>query len=195
MAWTNPATVAAGDTLAAAFWNEQVRDNSEYLKDEADNVGLVHITTQTFTTSGAVNVNNCFTSAYDNYKIILFGLGTVNTDLYFRVRLSGTDAAGASDYVTQDVRLSTTSVTAARSTSSAFIGVSFTSDPMFMDMTVFRPAIAATTGIQYSSGGGAYLTLLGGGRHGLNTAYDGFSLIPASGTITGTVRVFGMRNS
>ena len=31
MAWTTPSTVVAGQTLSAAFWNEQVRDNSDFL--------------------------------------------------------------------------------------------------------------------------------------------------------------------
>lgn len=31
MAWTTPSTVVAGQTPSAAFWNEQVRDNTNYL--------------------------------------------------------------------------------------------------------------------------------------------------------------------
>jgi hypothetical protein len=31
MAWTTPGTAVAGDVLTAAFWNEQVRDNSNVL--------------------------------------------------------------------------------------------------------------------------------------------------------------------
>ena len=31
MAWTTPGTAAAGDVLTAAFWNEQVRDNTNAL--------------------------------------------------------------------------------------------------------------------------------------------------------------------
>ena len=31
MAWTTPGTATAGEVLTAAFWNEQVRDNSNFL--------------------------------------------------------------------------------------------------------------------------------------------------------------------
>ncbi|HEY7822314.1 MAG TPA: hypothetical protein VIG24_05755 [Acidimicrobiia bacterium] len=31
MAWTTPGTATAGEVLTAAFWNEQVRDNQNYL--------------------------------------------------------------------------------------------------------------------------------------------------------------------
>ena len=34
MAWTTPGTAVAGDVLTAAFWNEQVRDNTDFLYDE-----------------------------------------------------------------------------------------------------------------------------------------------------------------
>jgi hypothetical protein len=33
MAWTTPSTVVAGQTLSAAFWNEQVRDNLNELSE------------------------------------------------------------------------------------------------------------------------------------------------------------------
>ena len=35
--------------------------------------GLQLITTQTFSAVSAVNVNNCFTSTYDNYQVVISG--------------------------------------------------------------------------------------------------------------------------
>lgn len=38
MAWTTPGTATAGEVLTAAFWNEQVRDNSAAIRNAQVNV-------------------------------------------------------------------------------------------------------------------------------------------------------------
>lgn len=44
MAWTSPRTWTTGETVTAAMMNEQVRDNSAYLKDEIEKATIyLHI--------------------------------------------------------------------------------------------------------------------------------------------------------
>jgi hypothetical protein len=61
---------------------------------------------------------------------------------------------------------------------------------------IYKPNLATATQFNTSNGWsyeGARIGLYTG-SHSLTTAYTGFSLIPATGTITGTVRVYGYRN-
>jgi hypothetical protein len=50
MAWTTPGTATAGEVLTAAFWNENVRDNSNALRNSIIRLGF-----QTRGTGGADN--------------------------------------------------------------------------------------------------------------------------------------------
>jgi hypothetical protein len=55
MAWTTPGTAVAGEVLTAAFWNANVRDNSESLRAIMANTKstkLTTATTVTLTTAG-----------------------------------------------------------------------------------------------------------------------------------------------
>ena len=44
MAWTTPSTVVAGQTLSAAFWNEQVRDNQNALYQTIQRIAYIERT-------------------------------------------------------------------------------------------------------------------------------------------------------
>ena len=61
-------------------------------------------------------------------------------------------------------------------------------------LEIFRPAIAAYTTFT-TVGGRDDITQTTQGIHTVATAYDGFSLTPNTGTISGTVRTFGYKNS
>jgi hypothetical protein len=58
------------------------------------------------------------------------------------------------------------------------------------------PAIATGT-VFYGEGGGAFTSggcwMVFGGTHGLATAYDGFGIFPSTGTMSGRVKVYGVR--
>ena len=111
-----------------------------------------------------------------------------------RLRVSGTDASGA-NYAYQTLNAIGASVSAGR-------GTGLTSWDIFRNDTsynggvayIFRPNVAATT--QYTSSNGWSLDgariSLNGGSHSLSTAYTGFSLVPNSGTITGTISTYGI---
>jgi hypothetical protein len=56
MAWTTPSTAVAGSTaLTAAFWNQQVRDNTNALYDSVRRLGYVERTTGSFTVPYSVS--------------------------------------------------------------------------------------------------------------------------------------------
>lgn len=162
--------------------------------------GLVYITGNTFSGSSAVNVNNCFTSTYDWYRILLRFTSSATADVLLRLRLAGTDASG-SDYVRQLVQFDASTVSTARSTAqtSHIVATGSTTGHHQSSVDVFAPAIATPTTFSQQHGrdvaGTAISHFVNMGGHNVSTAYDGFSVIPASGNITGTVRVYGYRNS
>jgi hypothetical protein len=162
--------------------------------------GLVKITDSTFSASSGVSINNCFTSTYTNYAIVVHAvIASGETDAYLRMRVGGSDATGsnysffnessgvnASGYDQNST--GTTQLTAGRFGSAG-------TGSLFID--VFRPNDAVTTTFQSQNIANGTTTIFvqsGGGSHSLTTAYDGFTLYPASSTFTGTLRVYGYRN-
>ena len=151
-----------------------------------------------FSAATTVSVNGCFTSTYDNYRIILSVLPTVSNDADIRLRVGGTDNSTASSYVIQRLSAGSTTVTAARTTSSAWAAwQANTAQYNSASFEVFRPFIVGTTQLQtllVSSDTNAYMAMYVG-THNQSVSYDGISFIYPSGTITGTLRVYGYRNS
>lgn len=160
--------------------------------------GLVKIATETFSAVSSVSVNNCFTSTYDQYLITLDYTQTTTDRLDARLRVGGVDNTTASSYASQIFYASGVGTGAGRSTSDKWNSwaESTSTSRMQANINVYSPAIARITGFtsfhQYgASNAGIQFS---GGTHNQTVAYDGFTLIPATGTITGTVRVYGYRN-
>jgi hypothetical protein len=213
MAWTTPGTAVAGDVLTAARWNTDVRDNTNELKTIADDsMGLIILPTSvvnatltnaqiTFSAASSININGCFTSSYDNYKISILFNGSADSSLQLRMRLSGTDNSAATYGGYCQVLslggggLITEWSQAANNTSMRICehspGKCYTNFDL-MAPNIAQPTFAAN-GAQYDSsntGAGFWY-----GAHTTATAFDGFTIFPASGTITGTMRIYGYRNS
>ena len=164
--------------------------------------GLTLVSSTTFTGATTHSVNNCFSSTYRNYVVMIDAIGSQSDGLYMRLRASGSDATG-SDYNLQSLRASATTLTGNRSTSGSFWGVgnlTSTSRTAY-EFTFIRPNEAATTvitaiGIDDSTTTPILFTR--GGGHALSTAYDGFTIYTETGgasTMSGQVRVYGLQNS
>jgi hypothetical protein len=150
----------------------------------------------TFTTVNNVSLNGVFTSTYANYLIVISNLtgGTTN-GLNFKLRVSGTDSS--TGYYAGGFYVLYTSSTVNGENSSN--GTSFdvggygTTPTVGSIMYLQNPQLAVTTAMQtnmtrYDAAG--YRT----GYHSVTTAYDGFTLIAPSNTMTGVVRVYGLSN-
>lgn len=156
----------------------------------------------TFTGASSISLNGVFSSLYDDYLIkvkMTSHVSTVDTDM--RLRALGTDST-ATNYSQQ--RLTGTASTAASNNLStqglwtidaAGIGATVydSSDidlegPFLTAQTVAKTrfsAVVSTTSLVTGSG-----TMW----NSATTSYDGFTLFVASGTMTGTIRVFGINN-
>lgn len=147
-----------------------------------------------FTAASAVSVNGCFSSIYENYMISVTHTVGADTDLNIRLRLAGTDASAAS-YITIIIESAGTMNTGRLTAQTATrVGPARNGSRMYSSGLIFAPALATATGFQMATtsdpvGNTIY------GTFGAATAYDGFTVYPGSSTTTGSLRIYGMRNS
>lgn len=148
-----------------------------------------------FSAATSLSLNGVFTSAFDNYLLVIRHTMALGNDLIqIRLRVSGTDASGT-DYTRQRLLASSTTVQGLRSTSqtSAAIGYSSADNRSGDSAHIYGPALAQATAFRNVNAGdisGASIYEYAS-THSLATAYDGCTLIPASSSISGSIVVFG----
>lgn len=151
----------------------------------------------TFASAASVSLNGVFSTSYNKYLIYLTGVSaSANADIYFRLRTAAwTDAATA--YYQQHVNISagTLSGVSDANVAQGVIGISGTGAGFASSAFVMHnPATAVATsytGQLY----GVVATQLGKSIHGYHAtaaAYTGLSLIPSTGTFSGTVQILGI---
>lgn len=169
-------------------------DSTLVLPSDSLQPGLVHIHTESFSAKSSVSVDDVFSAEYENYRILVVGVGSTSQGINLRMRVSGSDASG-SDYSYQGLSANNATVGAGSSTGTSWSGfVVFTTANMVADLLIFRPNLASNSQILSQTARQDYLQIAGG-YHNQATAYDGFSLIAASGTISGSIRIYGYRNN
>lgn len=155
----------------------------------------------TITAATTASINGCFTSTYDNYRVVL-NVTTASTanNVGWRLRASGTDDSGADYDWTDTVNSGSAVSSVASAAQTSWVGFNPASSTIAVyDFDFFSPALS----VQTSAKGTIHIpkaaavpafanTVL---THRLSTAYDGFTLIPSTGTFTGTVRVYGYNNN
>jgi len=147
-----------------------------------------------FSACTSLSLNGVFTSDYDNYMVAIRGVSnTALNALVYRLRASGTDNSTASSYTRQYVLASSTSVSAARD--SANQGQSMALDTLESGQTfyLFGPYLAQPTAIRTvaADSNSDARVLDYAVTHNQSTAYDGITVYPASGNMTGLLTVFG----
>jgi hypothetical protein len=163
--------------------------------------GLVHIATESFSAVSSVSVNGCFTSTYENYKIVISSL-TASTASGFRMRMrvAGSDNSAASYNTLGRVTASLSSGDYNVSAATYFEFGGLNSGFAYATtMELQSPQLAQNTNAGFNHAGRNSVPdgqcVFGGMAHYVSTAFDGFSLFPNTGTITGTIRIYGYLNS
>lgn len=157
-----------------------------------------------FSAATSVSVNGCFTSTYANYMVMFKQTAASATgQLSGRLRASGTDSSTTDYYNTLvgiDNNATTRNVTQGAATS-MYLSNTQTSNGNLtaFALSVYSPQIAQKTNATITNAGCASTGAPQGQSGGLifdgTTQFDGFTIFPASGTITGAVRFYGLRNS
>ena len=158
--------------------------------------GMVLLNTTTFSAVASQSVNDVFSATYTNYLILPLITGSGSIDVNMRLRVSGTDNSSA-NYARQTLDSSSTTTSSSRNTAeTSWTGImalnSTTRTPT--PIQLFQPFEAHnTTAISTRLGAISGSIEFRQVAHGLSvtTSYTGFTLIASSGTITGTVSVYG----
>lgn len=158
-----------------------------------------------FTTASSVSVDNCFSAAYQHY-LILRNLSGSSADqaIRFRLRASGTDSTGF-NYRMQNFFGNSSSQTATRvlpgdslDSWTNLLGHTETTSSGFLQLRVsypFQNEVTSAFGYFSYDADGSLRLYQNLGSHDLTTAYDGFTVFPGGGTITGSITVYGLRES
>ena len=159
--------------------------------------GMTLLNSTSITSATTVNVNNVFSSTYNNYKILfnLTNISGANTNVFMRMRVGGVDSTTSSYFRGSFIVGSTVSQALVSDNNlttadwPVIDGVTTASGSS--DITLYNPARTVNTQISLTAASGYLRTL--GGVHTVATAYDGFTFY-SSASMTGIVRIYGLRN-
>jgi hypothetical protein len=205
---------APGEVLAAADLNDTFGSKVDYPSGGADGDaliksgtaaswgaagGLTLITSESFSAVSSVSVNGCFTSTYENYLIVCDGVIPSGDDigLRFRLRASGSDNTTTNYAYVESYAGTSASNRLSQNDTSWLLGNIDNGAGSPCRINLGRPEIAAQTVFSTSTfnlQAAATFQSWSNGAFLATTQFDGFSLFPASGTISGTLRVYGYRN-
>jgi hypothetical protein len=180
-----------------------VKDGWEAIKDLGDAIdttlgvyapstsGLTLINTTSFSGVSSQSINDVFSATYKNYKIILDLTSSTSIAFRARLRVGGADNSTASSYTSQEVRGSSTTAAAFQTVDSFFQFGYANTTASLIELTLVNPFLAVNTSFACFGGRNdrsASVT----GYHNQSTSYTGITLIPESGTITGTAYIYGL---
>jgi len=207
---------AKGDLLAGTADNTigrlAIGTNGQILTaDSAETTGMkwatpaasgsfTHITTVTFSASSSIDLSNIFSTTYENYFMVGNFTGTDDNDLNYRFRVGGADDSSANyNRATYDVsngaftggrgtgqtlgRLAPTRASGSRMSITAYFIAPF--------LTQTKHSQARTSALTDTSILQNFIDI------GFNsaTSFTGLTVYPGAGTVTGTLSIFGIKNS
>jgi hypothetical protein len=166
-------------------------------------VSVTTLGTVNFSAASSVSINGVFDSTkYDNYRILVDvqGVSTASS-LNFHLRASGTDETGTNYTQTFFFNPTSTTVGVATLTSSTYgqitanTGLRHSVVMDLMDVAAPRPAVGNVQSMDWggSAATAPFISAIALG-HALSAVYDGVSFTPSTGTISGTIRVYGYNN-
>jgi len=172
---------------------------------EASKGGLVLVNKTDFSGSTAVNLNGCFTSTYDNYRLVVrVTSNSADTDLFLRLRnTSNTDIAGNYYFGGHYSRVDNggSGVWFGNNTSYWHIGSMDISNTVYsnsVSVDIYNPFTSiynktmGMVGLGQLQAGSMFGIYIGGSLLD-TTVCSGISLISTAGTIGGTVTLYGYR--
>ena len=170
------------------------------------NSGLDYVTQASWTTGAVVAVNNCFTSAYSSYRLVVRNAkhATTAVSILFRLRVGGVDKGTNGYYYSHRyIPMTVTGGVDDGAANQAYLVpglVAATANAGVATIDIHDPQKTAITSLTYqgawsgtTSASGNYN---GGGFLNDTVAYDGFSLTANTGNLTAlTVYVYGYRDA
>jgi hypothetical protein len=185
-------TFTTGEVLTAS-------DTNTYLA----NSGLVYITSTSFSAAATSTTDNCFSATYDSYRLICNYTGTAiaPTNIYFR---NGSGNITGSFYRFAAVRAygSVDSLQYYNTAVGNYFGLAYGGSTSMAQciydiMNPFATQVTTATFTCFADSSTASTNYMqsGGMQYAQSTSATGFQIAATSGTITGTVTVYGYRKA
>ena len=154
--------------------------------------GMVLLNTTSFSGVSSQSINDVFNTTYKNYRILVnVDSATTSDFVILRLRVSGSDASGAGTYVYGRIYRSSGSFGSDFNSAASFDAISqSTSGAASHSMELLNPFETKWTTFHTMNNQNATV-IWANGAHQVNTSYTGFSLISNSGTMTGSLSVYG----
>ena len=180
----------AGQILTSAYVNNNI------------NSGLVYIDSGTISTQSSKQIDNCFTSTYDNYHINITISAVSTTAVLYLQMVDGTTPDASANYYGNMIQRSQGGVVTNDDVGS---GTQWTINSWsnfgsvcMNTFDVMNPKLATTTAIAGDGMTNAATfvntTQIGGGLL-TNTQYEGLIITASAGTFSGVITVFGYRKA
>jgi hypothetical protein len=200
--WTTPDNTAyVKDGASAIRTLGSSVDTTLFNITNGKNVGLVPILTTTFSSIASTNISSIFSATYDNYRILVnIAQNSTFSANYIQLRIGATTVTN--NYDRRGVFLnsgSTVSGSGTAAESTLLIGQTGNGGRSFHTIDFANPFLTVPTigtvvAADNESGGGRDM-FLSSIYNSNSTSYDSLVLGCSAGTITGTIRVYGYRNS
>jgi hypothetical protein len=154
----------------------------------------------TFSGASSISINSCFTSTYDNYRIIIDYIPSASTGFVSRYRNTSDETAASYGNAVFFYRSNNTSGGEAANTSATYSYIMNQSANGYsaLSIDVINPLkasyslmhILGTLGISSTD----VKSVFGQTMLANTSTYSGVTFYPLSGTITGTIRVYGYKD-
>jgi hypothetical protein len=190
---------------AKATYPTQTGNSGKYLTTDGSNASwgtvssgdLVRVNKTTFSGSSAVNIDNCFSSAYDFYVIQgEFTSSTGSAYLRNQMRSGGTNATSSvysfANYYVVYGNAGSTGIDTAANASSGVMGYLRSTDQLSANIVIQNPYLSQHTTWSNPMPDFDY-SMSFQGVHKAKTSYDGISIFPSGGTITGEINIYGYK--
>jgi hypothetical protein len=157
--------------------------------------GLTLIVKDTFSAVSSVSINGCFSSTFRAYKVIVsLGAASASTTLRLRYRVSGSDES-SNIYFGSGQATTWGGTSAVRFNDNPSTSHAINSIATLQSLNIFDCYDPANGRAQllghFQTAGGSDWSGYFGGYLNTNSTYTGLSVFPATGTITGSIQVYG----
>lgn len=194
-----PAAYTRNSAASGAGDNTDLTAHLSGIDTSINSVGLVHLTTETFSSSSSITIDNVFSNAYDNYKMIISVVGTANNQIQFYLRTSGVNNTSA-NYQSDRFAMVAGSLSGydwGNNSTTGAIGQHSNGVLSITNCDIYSPYAVSET-ILFASGTQNTNTDLRRydwtSSFNSTTQFDGMQLYPVSGTLTGKVIIYGYKN-
>lgn len=161
--------------------------------------GIVLLSSTSFSAASTQSVNSVFTSGYTNYRLLVNASHSVGSvDFGIRMRASGSDESTSNYYRSSfgaSMAAGVYDAEGVAGTTYCYLRRFGSTVSNAWVIEVAGPQVADYTTITWQGQDAHAYAIAGTTVLKTSTSYDGFTIYPASGTMTGTVSVYGYRKA